>query len=640
MIERGALTGMAGVAIVALLSLASACQSGAPAAARVDRVVMVSYDGVGADLAHHWINSGVATDRNGLAAMALHGVVAERLRMVDPTLTAVNHTALVTGEPPAATGIVSNGFRRPGRPIITRASGFSTSSESSPLWLLARRQGVRAGTLLWPGADAGALDRVGDFGVLWPGPALAESEIVELDPATAATRDDLPSRDGVQVLWWTLELGLPEAQPRVFRFELAVLDGTRDGRPRYDRLAFRPAGGVEWRMVGEREWFERVFKARATSDLGRSPYAVWSKALHLDRFGGAVRLYRGAAWRLKAYPDPFEERLTQAVGPWPGLPDQDLIADWWLDAAQGIDLDTYLEQIERLDRYLDDIARWVIETEDFGLLLAYHPASDEYQHSSLISEPEQWGYSPGKAVAAREGLKRVGRSVDASVAVLWQSLDPERDVLVVVSDHGQVPLHDLVRLDRVLAEAGLVELAADGRVAASTPMATALHSGSAHLYLNLEGREPTGVVDPIQAEDLLRRAARLLADLNREGEPIVEKVFTRSEAAAIGLDHPASGDLIAFLRPGFAFAHGIGEAVIEPARYYGQHGYLAHHDAMCGMLLARGAAVKPGRRGELRVTEVAPMIAAWLGLPPPAEPLKTAGGRGTARTRRNQGHAR
>jgi hypothetical protein len=509
-----------------------------------------------------------------------------------------------------------------------------------PLWLLARRQGLRVGTLPWPGADAGGLDRVGDFGLLWPEPALAESAIVELDPATAATRGDLPSRDGVEVLWWSLSPELPDAEPAAFSFELAVLDGTRDGRPRYDRLAVRPAGAVEWRMVGEREWFELAFEARAASDLGRRRYAIWSKALHLDRFGGAVRLYRGAAWRLKAYPDPFEERLTEAVGPWPGLPDQDLIADWWLDAAQGIDLDTYLEQIERLDRYLDDIARWVIENEHFGLLLAYHPTPDEYQHSSLISEPEQWGYSPGKAVAAREGLKRVGRSVDASVAALWKLLDPERDVLLVVSDHGQVPLHDLVHLDRVLAEAGLVELAADGRVSASSPIMTTVDGGCAHLYLNLVGREPTGVVDPTEAEERLRRAARALADLNREGEPIAERVFTRSEAAAIGVDHPASGDLIAFLRPGFAFAEGIGDAAIEPARYYGQHGYLAHHDAMCGMLLARGAAIKPGRMGEPRVTEVAPMIAAWLGLPPLGEPATDRGGRRTARSQRNRDHVR
>jgi hypothetical protein len=410
----------------------------------------------------------------------------------------------------------------------------------------------------------------------------------------------------------TIDLG--DAVPARHDLEVAVLDGSRDGRPRYDTIGFRIAGEEEWRLIGEREWFEVAFDVRAREDLRPRRYAVWSKGLRLDRFGGALRLYRGGVWRLKAYPDPFEDRLTDAVGPWPGLPDEELVADWWLDAARGIDLDTFLEQIERLDRYLDDLARWVIDGEEFGLLLAYHPTPDTYQHSSLLTDPEQWGWSPGKAVAAREGLKRVGRSVDRSVAALWRTLDGDRDALVVVSDHGHVPVHDLVLVHRVLAEAGLVELDAGGSVTSSSPMVAAGHGGSAHLYLNLVGREPGGVVEPARADELLLRAARALADINVDGEPVVERVFTRAESAAIGLDHPSSGDLIAFLRPGFAFSERVDGETLEPSPYYGQHGYLAHHDPMCGILFARGGAIKSALRDDLQAIDVAPMVAGMLGV--------------------------
>jgi len=47
-------------AVAATLSLAFACQSGGPPDIRADRVVMVSYDSVGADLAWRWIGEGVA----------------------------------------------------------------------------------------------------------------------------------------------------------------------------------------------------------------------------------------------------------------------------------------------------------------------------------------------------------------------------------------------------------------------------------------------------------------------------------------------------------------------------------------------------------------------------------------------------
>jgi hypothetical protein len=126
------------------------------------------------------------------------------------------------------------------------------------------------------------------------------------------------------------------------------------------------------------------------------------------------------------------------------------------------------------------------------------------------------------------------------------------------------------------------------------------------------GREPTGVVRSAETGELLARAARVLADLSHRGEPVVERVLRRSEAAEIGLDHEHSGDLIAFLRPGYAWSTASPER-ISPSRYYGQHGYLAQHDAMAGMFFARGAGLRTARRDELAATEVARLVALWLG---------------------------
>jgi predicted AlkP superfamily phosphohydrolase/phosphomutase len=606
-----------GVAAVLFLSFGFACRSGVPEQARAERVVMVSYDGVGADLARQWRDQGVAVDPDGLTALVERGFSADRLRMASPTLTAVNHAALSSGRLPSDTGIVSNTFHRPDTPIAQSVWAFTASSEADTLWTAARRSGIRVASLLWPGIDAGALDRIGDYGVLWPGTPLAASEILELEPMAAGTTGELMSKDGVQPLVWPIEVALSEAdEPTTVTFEVATYDATPDDRPRYDAVAGRRLGDDGWQLAGEREWFELRFQARAADDLEHHDYGMWSKALYLDRTRGGLRLYRGQLCRLRAYPQDFERRLSAVVGPWPGLPDDELLADWWLDGSQGIDLDTYLEQIERLDIYIDDIAATIIGEEDFRLLLAYHPTPDEYQHSSLLVDPDQWGFSPGKAVAAREGLKRLGRSVDRSIGRLWRALDPDRDALVVVSDHGHVPIRDLVNIQKVLADEGLLEVVPDGgrrRVSPTSPMAVRAHGASAHLHLNLDGREPGGVVSRAEAPELLARAAKALADIHVAGEPIVERIFKRSEAASIGLDHPNSGDLIAFLEPGFAFSMRWSDNAIDPSSYYGQHGHLAHHDAMCGMFAARGPGIPSHRRDEVEVTEVAPLVARWLG---------------------------
>jgi len=614
-VKNTTLSRLAVVGVVGFLSLAFACQGGGPPEVRAERVVMVSYDSLGADLAWRWISDGTISSPNGLAGMAQQGFSAERLRMVNPTLTAVNHISLAAGQNAAGTGVVSNAFHRPDTPITKWVSGFNASSDAETLWTAARRNGLRVGTLAWPGADAGALDRIGDFGVVWPGPPLARSELVKFDPEIAETTGEVPSNDGLAPLLWRLRFDLSSASPGDQEVLVALVDADPNGRPRYDAVAVRLANEDDWEYVSEMEWLGIDFEAQAGDDLRPRLYGSWCKILHIDPFTGALRFYRGEVNRLHAYPDAFEDRLTESIGPWPGEPDRG-VADWWLDLSQGIDLDTFIEQGERLNRYFDRMIEWVLAEEDADLLLAYHSSLDVYLHGSLITDELQWAYSPGRALAASEGLKRMGRSIDRSVASLWSALEPERDALVVVSDHGQMSIFEVVRPNRALADAGLVRVVEEdgrSRVASDTPMIAVTSGAMLHLYLNLAGREPGGVVTMAEAPELLRRAARVLADLETEGQPAVEKIYTRGEASAIGLDHPSSGDLVVFLAPGFAAAGDLDGPALEPSRYYGQHGFLASHDEICGVLFARGAGIKKKRFGEVGATEVAPMVARWLG---------------------------
>ncbi len=595
--------------IAVVLGFVPACRTGAPGGERAERVVLVSFDGLGAPLLDRWLAADDVTTGAGLGGMAAEGLRAERVRMVNPTLTSVNHASLITGALPSATGIVSNNFRKAGDPLTRRTSGFAAPIEAEPLWVGARTAGIRTGVLLWPGADFTTDDRSGDFGIAWPNRSLVRPKISDLDPADAVPEPELPPNDGVETLRWRLPVTNRDGE--LLTLEIAVLDAVPDGRPRYQTIAVRTLGDDAWRYLEEREWFD------TSLDSPEGPSVAWSKVLHLDRMTGRLRLYRGAFTRLPAFPEEFAGRLIEALGPWPGTPDQNALADWWLDIGDGIDLDTYIEQVERLDRYLDDVAAWVFEHEDFGLLIAYHPSPDEFLHAALLVDSDQWAWSEGAAFAAREGLLRIGRSVDRSVAALWSNLDPARDVLVVVSDHGLMPIHDEVLLNRALADEGLVKTVDEGgrtRIADDSPMAAFTSGGMGHLYLNLEGRDPGGVVRPRRADALLRRAARVLADIGVEGEPVVEKTLTRPDLPAVGLDNPNSGDMVIFLRPGYSASSRLDGTVVRPSRYYGQHGYLNHYDDLCGIFLARGTPAGRGKLREIRSVDILPKVERWLGL--------------------------
>jgi len=606
-------------------ALIPACRSAAPPPkkATARRVVLVSHDGVGADLAWDWLANGVAAEPQGIGAMVEQGFAARRVRMVDPTLTAVNHISLATGAQPGTTGIVCNYFHLADHPIARGISGFSAPIHAETLWQAARRQGKRVGVLTWPGADGTSPERRGDFGLIWPSRPLVRSAILALDPATASHASALPSADGVKPLVWTIRLELGEAEPASVPMTLTLVDGTDDGVPAYDTVAVTRPGGEAPEILDRSGWFPAAATATAPGDDGPHRWGAWCKVLHVDRLRGLVRVYRGEVYRLLAYPDAFQDRLETAAGFWPGPPDRYGLGRWWLDPTKGIDLDTFLEQLERLDRYLDRVGAWVVENEPFDLLMAYHPNPDEYEHIGLIRDKRQWAWSPGTELAAAEGLKRVGRSFDRSVASWWKVLNPAHDALVIVSDHGLMPLFDTVNVNRVLASAGLVKIDASGRrprAAADTPMLAYASGGCAHLYLNLKGREPGGVVERAAAPELLRRAARALADLDDDnGEPVVEAVWNRGQAAEAGLGNPDCGDLVALLEPGYTFSTSLSaKKSIEPSRYYGQHGYLNTHDELCGICFARGAGVPHERPDEIPATAVATLVSRWLGMAPPA----------------------
>ncbi|RLE21438.1 MAG: hypothetical protein DRJ65_16050, partial [Acidobacteria bacterium] len=416
--NNGGIRFLAVAIAAASLSLAvPACRTGAPEGTRAARVVMVSFDGLGAPLLERWLSDPTVVTPAGLGGMATEGLKTERLRMVNPTLTAVNHASLITGALPSETGIVSNGYRAHGDALNRRTNGFGTVSEAPPLWVKARAAGLRTGILLWPGADFSSRDLSGDFGISWPVRPLIRAEIIELDPSEAEGEPELASVDGVETLRWRIPVMVSGEE--LLQLEVAVLDIQSDGRPRFQTIAVRSEGEVSWRYIEERGWFDTQVMAAGPSDIGDELYGAWSKVLHLDVHRGGVRLYRGAFNRLLAFPRDFSNRLTPEVGPWPGVPDEKALETWWLDMGKGIDLDTYVEQVERLDRYLDTVAQWVMDNEDFEFLLAYHPSPDEFLHAGLIVQKDQWAWSQGTAFAAREALRRCGRSIDLSVAGLW-----------------------------------------------------------------------------------------------------------------------------------------------------------------------------------------------------------------------------
>lgn len=436
------------------------------ATATARRVVLMSFDGLGADaLARQ-------PQLPAFELLAREGAVA-RVIPVDPTLTSSAHAAILTGADPQRNGIVSNRFHLPGTPPEAEARGMATTIDVETLAEAARRRGKRVGAVSFPTLDATTPRRTTDFGLAWSAP-LTEARIVTL------TRDDF-KREWLPPTWSSRA---PRRQsfspirrarvewrvPRKLRADVDVVayDTTDDARENYD------AYYVE---IDERElpldangWFAI---SRAAGD---GLHGSWSKFLRASTTLD-VAIYWGAISRNRAWPESFRKLLDEEAGFWPGAPEEEL----------EVGPETFDQMNERLAAFYTRAQLAAIAHEPFDLLLLYQPQIDIASHEYLGR--------PAGAHAIRSAFV----SADRAVAAIAEALAPE-DALVVTGDHGLLVADRELRVNTLLAERGFA------------PRWRAFTSGAtAQLYRTGGSDDADALVNMLTASGFFERVAKKAA---------------------------------------------------------------------------------------------------------------------------------
>ncbi|HBL32124.1 MAG TPA: hypothetical protein DD490_35325 [Acidobacteria bacterium] len=587
-----------------------ACRTTAPPAAggRPDpparRVILLSLDGAEAETLHRLWRQG-ALSKEGFGRFFKDGQVADHLVPVAPSLTAVNHISLATGFAPDGTGIVGNNFHPAGTPFLDVVSGFSAPIASETLWEAARRQGKRTAVLTWPGADGTDARRVGDWGLTYVGAPLLDPELVVLAPAdwTPAEAHD-PRLQGLRSFAPILVARLPQRG-----FEIAVLDRTDDRQTGYDTvvpLVAPPAraplevgqwGGVP--CVGP--WLEGEAELATTCLV---------KLLELAPDLATARIYLNDVSINEAYPEAFAREFAESGLLWPGPPDDGFLSAAW-KGEPGIDLATWVEQSERFTGFFGAALRLAVARDDWDLLMGYFPTIDEAGHQLLLTDPRQELFTPQRRAECARARLRIWQAVDRELAAILRVADLRDTRVVLVSDHGMLPIHTALDPNVLLQEKGL--LAADKAkiLEEGTIVRAVTGGGSAHVYVREDAPDRARLLTELR--DLF--TGWTLPDGTR---PIVRAVF-REDAGEIGLRHPDSGDLILFSATGYGFSGaGLRKGTsVFPSPAAGMHGHLPGDPRLNSIYLALGAGLRKGNAGIVRNVDVAGRVAGWLGIEPP-----------------------
>jgi predicted AlkP superfamily phosphohydrolase/phosphomutase len=184
----------------------------------------------------------------------------------------------------------------------------------------------------------------------------------------------------------------------------------------------------------------------------------------------------------------------------------------------------YREQRRALDAMLDEFER--------GLLFFYFSSVDQGSHMLYrYTDAEHPAFVADDLL--QTGIRTLYEEMDEAVGRVLEAVD-DRTTLIVMSDHGFSSFHWGVNLNSWLLENGYVTLIDPERRDGVTLFSnvdwnqtTAYAAGLNGLYVNLEGREEYGIVEPGDYEAVLDRLERDLVAMRdpRNGRQPVTLVY-------------------------------------------------------------------------------------------------------------------
>lgn len=303
-------------------------------------------------------------------------------------------------------------------------------------------------------------------------------------------------------------------------------------------------------------------------------------------------------------PDEYAAELARATGRFytQGMPEDTkslktgvLTADEFLAQAR-------IAGEENLRQY-----RYVLDRFTDGLLFYYFGNVDLVSHMMWRPrDPQHPAYDPSHDRAYEAVVAALYEGVDKIVAETVERLRPE-DLLVVMSDHGFTSWRRSFHLNTWLREHGYLVPLNPARVEdpgyfenVDWTRTRAYGLGLNGLYINLKGREKTGIVAPAEREALVAEIARaLLATIDpATGAPAVTKVYRREDVFTPGAYDAIAPDLIVGYAKGTRGSDesalgALTREVIVDNRDPWNGDHCMDHEAVPGILLANRPLRKP-----------------------------------------------
>ena len=560
-------------------------------------VMLLSLEGARADYVEPYIVDGTMEN---LALLASNGLVTEYVQGVNPSSSVASHTSLASGSRPRVTGVVGERYRRKGQPTDRATEAVSGVSAGAPaLWAWDdNADGSQDAVLFWPGVRAAAGS--GDDIFVSFGNSLGPARTYAL-----GLRAPQNQPAGLPACFSPLLMQHTRIDDHggslLAELWVVALDTLDDDAVAYDSLglALAPAGS------GAPAVFT-VFKRDSWAILGlpEQPNAsVAFKLTSIEQAGdesGVMNtvFYQSEIVCISSQPAVLTDELIDDIGLPAPAPEHTSVDAGLLSATD------YLTLAEQHLRWETDAAIYIQEHYAPRILAV------SFDAVRLISEV----WLAGNDAGTYDRTLRGGyRTADQAVGRLLAGIDLNQSTVMIGSPNGYasagIALNMRVLLDDIHS--------AD----ADDALAVYSSGGSAHVVVNLAGREPGGMVSDGAYDDVVRDTVAGLQEFRLEGLPVFERVASGPELRDLGLDSPNSGDIFVQAAPDVVlYDHDpTGEGRLWWFTREAVAGYDANQPAMRGIFILAGrSAPSLGMVAPVHLTDLAPTLGEILNIEAPA----------------------
>lgn len=272
--------------------------------------------------------------------------------------------------------------------------------------------------------------------------------------------------------------------------------------------------------------------------------------------------------------------------------------------------------------------KYFIDNDKFDVIFSHLHNVDGIGHNLWPHAAENVHTDSNDIEINREYMVETYRQTDRYLAQFLKYLD-EGWTIILTSDHGLICdtneegpalMGDAFGVNaKIMDDLGYTILKRDenGNILKEIDWSKskAVATGTNHIFLNIKGRDPQGIVEPEDQYALEEEIINALYNYRdpKTGRRIISLAVRNEDALPFGMGQEGMGDIIYFLEDGFHRVHGDSWTTRR------DHG--GHHTSVSPIFVVAGSGVKPGCKTDrvIRQVDVAPTIATLLGVRMPAQ---------------------